>query len=114
MIRFACKVIEKEDVVRCALNLNKTEYNILDFFFKKTGSFSIQKISAGMGLERTTVQKALKGLIKNSLVTRRKKNLDKGGYVFIYELTDRNRIKRDIKKTISVWYKNALRSVEKI
>jgi len=114
MITFACKVIKKEDVVKCSLNLNKTEYNVLNFFFKNSGSYSPLQISKKMKLERTTVQKALKGLIKKNLIVRKKKNLKRGGYVFLYEIKDKEEIKERIKRIISNWYKGAIEKIDEL
>ena len=114
MITFACRIIKKEDVVKCSLNLNKTEYNILNFFFKNSGSYSPLQISKKMKLERTTVQKALKGLVRKNLVIRKKKNLKRGGYVFLYETIDKEKIKERIKNIISKWHKGAIEKIDEL
>ncbi len=114
MIRFACKVIDKQDIVRCAFDLNKTEYNVLVFFFKNPRDNTAKKVSDSIGLERTTVQKAFKKLLRKKIIKRKKKNLEKGGYIFLYELNDKNIVKKRIKDTISEWYKNAIRKIDDI
>ncbi len=114
MFTFACKTIRKEDIIKCALGLNKTEYTILEFFFKKGKSQSVKKIYQTLGFERTTVQKALKNLMKKNLVKRKKVDLKKGGYVFLYELNDKNKIKNRIKSTVSAWSKHAIRKIDEI
>ena len=114
MITFACKSINKEDLIRCSLNLNKTEYKILDFLFRNGQRMTTIGISGRMGLERTTVQKGMKNLMRKRIVTRKKENLKEGGYVFFYELNDKKNIKDEIKNTISDWYKSAIKKVEEI
>ncbi len=114
MITFACKTINKEDVVRCALNLNKTEYSVLDFFFKNQKRQTTLTFSKCLGLERTTMQKALKNLMKKKIIERKKETLKSGGYVFVYELKNKNYIKKRIKETISNWHRSALEKIEKL
>ncbi len=114
MITFACKTINKEDVVRCALDLNKTEYNVLNFFFKNQKRQITLTLSKSLGLKRTTIQKALKNLMKKKLIERKKETLKNGGYVFVYELKNKNCIKKRIKDTISKWHRSALEKIEKL
>lgn len=114
MITFACKTINKEDVIRCALNLNKTEYSVLGIFFKNQKRQTTLTLSKSLGLKRTTIQKALKNLMKKKLIERKKETLNNGGYIFVYELKNKNHIKKRIKETISNWHRNALEKIEKL
>lgn len=114
MITFACKVIKKEEIVRCTFNLSKTEYTVLEFFFKTKGKHTVMDISKKLKLERTTVQKAIKKLMKKRLLKRTRENLKGGGYVFLYELESAEKIKRRIKHTVSEWYKNVIKKINEM
>ena len=106
MISFSCKKISKEELIRCSFNLNKTEYNVLIFLLENEGKHTILDISKKMNLERTTIQKAIKNLVKNDLVKRTQINLPKGGYIFYYEINNKKNIKYRMKKIVYNWYKS--------
>ena len=62
---FACKSIRQEDLIRCSFELNRTEYNVMMFLMKKHKKpLSAGSIAKSMGLERSTVQKAIKRLLQ--------------------------------------------------
>jgi len=112
MITFACKEIKKEELIRCSFNLNKTEYNVLMFLLKNNLDLNAIDIAKNMNLERTTVQKAITGLLEKELVKRKQFNLDKGGYVYIYDVNDKKEIKTKIKQIISQWHKSVISEVD--
>ena len=114
MITFACKKIEQEDLIRCSFDINKTEYNVLMFMFRKKEQLSVSKIAELMNLERTTIQKAIKTLLKKNLVKRMQTNLPKGGYVFLYKINNHEKIKKKMKKTIFEWYQSVKIAIEKL
>ncbi|MCD6279596.1 winged helix-turn-helix transcriptional regulator [Candidatus Micrarchaeota archaeon] len=114
MMTFACKVIKHDELIRCSFNLNKTEYNLLIFMMDKKQKQTISQVVKKMGLDRTTVQKAMKNLVDKNLVKRTQKNLPKGGYVFLYMITDKNEIKNRMKKIIYLWYKGVEKEIEKL
>jgi predicted transcriptional regulator len=109
MITFSCKKISDEELVRCSFDLNKTQYNILNLMLNDDRTRRISRISRDMGLERTTVQKAMKGLVAKGLIRKMQRNLPRGGYIFLYSVNDKDRIKREMMGIIYKWYK----SVEK-
>lgn len=114
MINFACKPISEEDIVRCSFGINKTEYYVLMYLLKKNvKDLTVNEIAKGVLLERSGVQKALKGLLEKGLVTRKMKNLENGGYVYIYS-TNKKEVKEKIKSVLKKWVKDAIKSVEEL
>jgi len=114
MVTFSCKKISQEELIRCAFNLNKTEYNILMFLLKNNKKYTVSQISQIMKLDRTTIQKAIKNLTNEELVKRRQINLSAGGYMFFYKINDKNEIKNKIKKIIYEWYKHVEEAINKL
>ena len=110
MLSFACKKIELSDLIKCSFGLNRTEYNVMVFLFGKD-SLKVEEIAADMGLDRSTVQKAIKGLVSKELVLRKQENLDKGGYVFRYEIRNKHEIKHMILDSVARWHKNVVEEV---
>ena len=112
MISFACKNIELKDLVMCSFELNKTDYKLFNFLIKKKKYLSINEISEEMKLERTTIQKSLKRLFEKNIVLRLQKNIDSGGYMFVYKIKDKELIKNIMKEMVSEWYKKVKIEIE--
>lgn len=110
MIDFACKRITKEDVLRCSFNLNKTEYTVLLFLLKKSGS--IKQISQETNLDRTTIQKALKQLLEKQIIIR-KRDTGKGASYF-YCLKNKPEFKKEIHSRLNLWYNSVKKEIARI
>ena len=105
MIKFSCREISKEDLIKCTFALNRTEYNLLIFLLKKEKKYTAFQISELMKLDRTTIQKAIKKLVDTKLVNRIQRNIPNGGYTFLYIIKDKKEIKDKIKKVVHKWCK---------
>ncbi|HKL24335.1 MAG TPA: helix-turn-helix domain-containing protein [Candidatus Nanoarchaeia archaeon] len=114
MVTFACKKIPKEDLIRCSFDLNKTSYKLLIYLLTQKKPLKISDISEGMGLERSSVQKALGKLFEKELVIRSQKNLEKGGYIYFYQTKNKQEIKDRMKKIINNWYENTKKEIERL
>ncbi len=114
MITFSCKKISQEELIRCSFTLNRTEYNVMMFMLKTDGMFSASQLSRKMGLDRTTVQKAMKGLVEKELARRRQKNLSRGGYTFLYEINNKGEIKQKMKEITYKWYKSVEQAIDRL
>jgi predicted transcriptional regulator len=114
MITFSCKKISKENLIKCSLALNKTEYNLLMFLLKKDKSFTAIQISELMNLDRTTIQKAISNLVEKELVKRKQKNISGGGYTFLYLIENKQEIKNKIKEVIRKWCKGVEEAINEI
>ena len=114
MISFSCKKISKEDLIKCSLVLNKTEYNVLIFLLKKDKRFTATQISAVMELDRTTIQKSITHLVDKELVKRTQRNISGGGYTFLYLIEDKEEIKNRIKEVIQKWCKGVEDAINEI
>ena len=114
MITFACKKIKKEEIVRCSFNINRTEYNIFMFLLKSNNKFDVLEIAEKLNLDRTTVQKAVKRLVELDLVKRFQQNLEKGGYIFLYQINNKKEIKDKLINIITAWYENVKEGINKL
>ena len=103
MVKFSCKTISKEDLIKCAFALNKTDYKLLMFLLNKDKSLTTKQISGFMGLDRTTVQKAASHLVSKRIVKRRQKNIPGGGYTFLYSIGNKEEVKSKIKEVVRNW-----------
>ncbi len=96
----------------CSFDLNKTEYSLLLFLLNTEEQLTIQEIAGKINFERSTVQKAIAKLLSKELVERRQINLSSGGYRFIYEISDKETIKKRLGTIVEGWYKNVVDAIK--
>ncbi len=114
MVSFACKKVGMKDILKCSFNLNKSEYNLLQFLFGKDNSMTANEISEKLRLDRTTIQKAIKSLLEKGLVERKQENLPRGSYVFRYKAKPKEEIKSEAKTMIAKWCENVEREIGRL
>lgn len=103
MIEFVCKKIRQEEIVRCSFGLNKTEYDVLTYMLKENNELPVSEIAEGLNLDRTTVQKAAKTLLRKDLLEREKQGLSGGGYNFLYSAKKKEEIKKRMISRTKKW-----------
>ena len=113
MISFACQDIEFKDLLRCSFHMNKTEYNIMVHLLRTENSYTATQIGKAMNLDRTTVQKAVKKLAEKDIVLRLQTNLEKGGYLFMYRIKDKEEIKQRMLKIVENWNNEVVNQIKK-
>ena len=112
MVNLQCKVIDSRELIQCTFGLAKTELKIFLFLLKSKRSVTSVDIANEIELDRTTVQKSIRGLLEKDIVIRRQINLDSGGYVFLYCVKDKVEIKEQMKEIIHNWSSNAKLQLE--
>lgn len=103
MIDFACKKFDLEEVIRCGLTLTKIEFNIVKFLLKQNRKIGTREISIKLNIGLSTAQKAIKKIKDKGLIKQSQKNLEKGGYIFVYSIEGKNIIKEKILEIIHNW-----------
>jgi len=111
IVSFACQDIEFVDLIRCSFELSKTEYSILMYLLTKEKWYTTSKLAEVIGLDRTTIQKSIKHLADKGLVKRFQENLDKGGYMYLYNIKDKEGIKKRMRNLVENWYKEVLTQI---
>lgn len=114
MVTFACKKIPQEDLIRCSFDIKKPAYNLLIYLLKQKSPLRASEIAKDVGLERSSVQKALGKLLEKDLVIRSQKNLERGGYIYLYRTKNKQEIKQRMKDIISSWYENTRKEIERL
>ena len=104
MIDFACKKFDLKEVIRCSLNLTKTEFKIIEYLMKNPNKeFAAQEIAQIFKIGLSTSQKAINEINKKELLKRSQKNLRKGGYIFVYSIKRKQILKQKILEIIHNW-----------
>jgi predicted transcriptional regulator len=104
MIDFACKKFDLKEVIRCSLALTKTEFKILEYFINNSDQqFTAQEISKKFNIGLSTSQKLINEINKKRLIKRSQKNLEKGGYIFVYSIKEKEIVKERILEIVSNW-----------
>jgi len=104
MIDFACKRFDLGDVIRCSLDLTKTEFKIMEYLLKQNDKyFTTQEISDRFGIGLSTAQKSIRRINEKHIVKRGQRNLNSGGYVFVYSINQKSILKEKILEIINNW-----------
>jgi predicted transcriptional regulator len=80
---------------------------------KDKSEYTPEELGKKLGLDRTTVQKAVKRLAEKELVMRRQVNLAKGGYIFNYSVKNRQEIRSRVLKIVDKWHDAVINEIEK-
>lgn len=112
MIDFACRRFDLNEIIKCSLGITKAEKVIMDFFISNSEEFNSTEISERTRLQLSTVQKALKKLHEKNILLRSQKNLDNGGYVFVYRANSKQEIRQIIKDIIRGWSEKVEKEVD--
>ena len=107
MIDFACKKFGIDEVIRCSFGLSKSDYKLFTFLLAQDDEMTANEISDAIGLDRTTVQKAIKKLASRQVVIRMQLNLERGGYLYRYRIKDKELLKKNIVTIIQLWAQKA-------
>lgn len=104
MIDFACKQFSLDEVLKCSLGLSKADFGVFKFLVENDDDvFTTEKISKKLGLNLSTVQRAVKKLFEKQLLKRYQVNLDNGGYVFQYQIKPKKEIREVVMGIVSSW-----------
>ncbi len=114
MISFACKDFNLDVVVKCSLGLTKADFRTLRYLMDHSDQwFSTQELADELGLNVTTVQRAVKSLFESDLLVRHQENLANGGYTYEYQLRPKRVIRDKIMNNIALWTEQVRKSLEK-
>ena len=107
MIDFACKQFKIEEVVKCALGLRTAEFKVLMHFSSHPDeAMSAERVAKSSNLNITTVQRAVKKLYEKQILIRKQENLQGGGYLFLYTLSDSKIVRKSVIRIIGNWRSN--------
>lgn len=114
MIDFACKTFELDEIVKCALGLSKADYRILRFMIHECEQpFTSEMLAKRLGLNLSTVQRALKKLHEKDVIFRTQQNMEGGGYVFVYQPKDPKALRKKVVEIVHRWAKQVERNITK-
>jgi predicted transcriptional regulator len=104
MLDLSCRRFILDDVIKCSFGLTKAEFMVLSYFLKNpASSFTTGELSDKTGLDKSTIQRCVKKLNEKGVVVRFRKNLDAGGYVYLYRAMARSEISRQVISTVRIW-----------
>ena len=92
-LNLSCLKISIRDLLQCAFNLSKTEVAVLILLLKSSTWASVGDISAGVGRDRSMVQRSLSVLMGRGVVIREQNNLVNGGFQYVYMAANKQKIK---------------------
>ena len=115
MIDFACKQFMLKDVIKCSLGLTKADFKLMEYLANNSErSFMTEELAKNLDLNLTTVQRAVKRLHEKNILKRIQKNLELGGYVYIYQIKDKTEIRDLIMSIVNGWSKRVSDELSKL
>jgi predicted transcriptional regulator len=114
MASLKCKQMDSRELIQCTFGLTKTELKIFLYLLKNKRSIPSNDIAQEIELDRTTVQKSMKGLLDRDIVLRKQMNLDSGGYVFLYCVKHKDELKKQMETIIQSWSTSAVNQLDKM
>jgi len=104
MIDFACKKFDLKEIVKCSLGLTKSEFHLFEYLLMHSSTgFQSAELAKALKLDLTTVQKGVKNLYEKRILYRTQKNIDQGGYIYYYQIKNKEEVKKRIMGTIKNW-----------
>ena len=103
MIDFGCREFDLDDIMKCGLGLTKAEFRVMRYLVQHPEELTTSEIAEKIGLDITTIQKAVKKLADKGVVSRSQKNLEGGGYMYLYRSNPRTEIREVLKGIIKKW-----------
>lgn len=114
MIDFACRRFELDDVINCGLGLSKADFKIMNYMSKdSTEWYTTEDLAKILRLNLSTVQRTVKRLYEKSIIRRRQKNLDNGGYIYIYQARSKKEIGGLVNDVVQSWARKVNEEFEK-
>ena len=104
-----------DDVIQCIFNLNNLDIAV----YKKLRSANEARadgLAKQLRKERSTVYRSLQKLTCVGLISKKIKNIPKGGYYHIYQCTDNIETKKRLEECIDQWYekmKDTIKDLDK-
>ncbi len=111
-ITFACRELDIDEIIRCGLNLSKSEMKIFKESLKES-NISSNNMAKRLNLDRTTIQKGLGKLLEKGLIRRVQMNRDNGGYEYRYQSMSKEDTRNKVKEIASEWFKMVEVGLEK-
>ena len=114
MIDFACKRFELKEIIKCSLGLTRSDCKVMQFLLEQDEEYyTTEEISKKLALDLTTVQRSVKKLRERGVVQRRQENLSGGGYVFLYQIEDKRKIREVISDIVMSWARTVKAELQK-
>ncbi|TDX51951.1 MarR family winged helix-turn-helix transcriptional regulator [Orenia marismortui] len=93
-------------------NLNRNESSILIYLYNNGDGINQEELAWEMGVDKSTISRAIKELIKNNFISKRR-SLD-DGRVFLIYLTERSMsVKQEIKDAYYNWFSLIMEGISK-
>lgn len=111
MIDFACRKFDMKEIIKCSLNLSRSDFSIMMKMFSYKDFLSSKDIADKVNLDITTVQRTLKKLSEKGIINRKQVNLESGGYAYLYKIRSKDELKYQVTEIIGKWSESVRREI---
>jgi predicted transcriptional regulator len=102
-----------DDVMRCALGVKIAEVEAYCALYG-IGKTTIQEVAERLDKSRPTTQRLLQSLVEKGLATRNEELIGLGGYKFVYQAVQPERLKSSIREMLDKWYGRMVEELEEL
>jgi predicted transcriptional regulator len=125
------EILEKKEIFsslrlfKCILGLNQTESKVFGYIMK-SNDVSTTELTDKLQMDRSSIQRAVQSLSDLKIIHRKSKsmkdyveekqlkNLNKKGYVYVYNAANMESIKKEFRILLDKWYKSMINYVENL
>jgi predicted transcriptional regulator len=101
------RIETRKDLLCCAFDLRECEITIYRSLIDTP--MTVEDLSSIICRDRSTTQRSLQKLLDKGLVERDRKQMEKGGYFYIYKAVSSEEIRNQILTQLDQWYQETRR-----
>ncbi len=109
---FACKQIDVEQVLKCALGISKAGCAVLHCLANKKNWATSEQLAQELDYDLATIQRNLKHLHERGILQRIQQNKELGGYEYTYSIVAQKEFLRVLEQTLHAWMQEAKKELE--
>ena len=91
-------------VLDCIYDLKVIDKKCYKYLNSEDNSVDVQELSEQFERDQSTIHRSLDRLMNCNMVNRTKQTYDSGGYQFVYESRDPEKITNDMDELVENWY----------
>ncbi len=125
------EILEKKEIFsslrlfKCILGLNQTESKVFGYIMKNN-DVSTTELTEKLQMDRSSIQRAVQNLsdlkiihrksksMKNYVEEKQLENVNKKGYVYVYNAANMESIKKEFRMLLDKWYESMINYIKNL
>jgi len=111
MAKYLCKNFDLNSIVKCSFSLTEPELKVFLEIVKQEDVI-VNYLSNKLKRDRSTIQKIVLKLLEKKLISKKKKSLKEGGYIFYYYPISKTELKKSMLLNVEAWHSNVKKEIK--